>query len=75
MMKIPSNITQNIGKTLRAIRQQQQMSKSRVERHTGISRNTLRRIESGETENPGAKTVFKLLAFYEVELFLGYKLF
>jgi len=73
-MAIPSKITENIGLTLKSIRMQQQWSKSIVEKYTGISRNTLRRIESGETDNPGIETVFKLLAFYQVDVFVGGKL-
>ena len=73
-MKTELDITQNIGSILKSIRKRQHLPKSMVERNTGISRNTIRRIESGETPNPGTDTVFKLLDFYGVNIYLGYKM-
>lgn len=49
-----------IGENIRKLRQQKKLSQEKLARLTGISLNTLTKIESGFTKRPAFETIYKI---------------
>jgi len=57
-----------IGKNIKKIRQQRELSQEKLARRTDISLNTLTKIESGFTKYPSIQTIHKIAKALEVSL-------
>lgn len=49
-----------IGKNIKTLRQRKKLSQEKLARLTGISLNTLTKIESGFTKSPSIQTIHKI---------------
>ncbi|MCX5679052.1 MAG: helix-turn-helix transcriptional regulator [Candidatus Omnitrophica bacterium] len=57
-----------IGKNIKKIRQQKNLSQEKLARLTDISLNTLTKIESGFTKRPSIQTIYKIAKALEVPM-------